>query len=433
MSAPAGLKTQIDGMYRKVNLTADSNGDLPTKIELLRTGEWPASSNKGHLEETTSSLKEYKRNFDAGVAQSKTTEGSFLGLPIDYKHESWDKAAGWIKAMEVAPAKDPKDAEAGIMSLYADVEWTPAGRQAIIDGEFKCFSPSWWPASRGDWYDPEDPDVVARNVVVGGGLTNQPFFKGLVSLVASNTSNSGNVNQNNIIYIQDNKEPSMTLKLDEIRVLEASTLTAEQKTVLEENKAELSAAELTKFGLTADATPAPAADPAQADKNKTTEETVTEEQKALNADIASGKKLVVDASAYTALQAQVDASTKQLAEMNQAKVEADVQEQVKRGAIVADQADKWVKRIIADATMLDDLKAIPSNQDIIVANAGADDNGEAGAQATTIVDTKAKELIAAAVKEGQTLEYGAAVSKVLADNSDLAERLESETNTAVTA
>lgn len=348
--APAAVKTKISGMFRRVSITADSNGDLPSRIELLTTGEWPASSNKGPLQESVGSLGEYKRNFDAGISQSKDSDGNWLGLPIDFMHESWDQAGAWIKAMEVAPSSQPDlPADEGGMSLWASqVDYTDAGKQAIIGGMFKCFSPSWWPASRGDWTDPEDPNITARNVIDGGGFTNQPFFKGLQSLTASNQRKVAGNDDNNVIYIKADERNAMPT-LDEVRVKDKASLTDEEKTVLEDNKAELSADELAKFELTA----APVDAPTQTPNTEVT--TVTDpEAAAVTAALKNGTMVAVQASTWDALQ-------KDVKKMKRDKIEASVTAHIARGAIKADQFKPWVDRIEADASAEELLKGLNDN------------------------------------------------------------------------
>jgi 5-deoxy-D-glucuronate isomerase len=128
----------------------------------------------------------------------------------------------------------------------------PSRAAALEDGEYKCISPSFWPACLGEWYDPEDSEQTARNVLVGAGLTNIPFFKDLTAIMASRSSDNDGKSKN-VIYIKADKEQK-TMTLDEVRVLDADKLNDEQKQILIAHKEELSAEERTKFAtvLTAD-------------------------------------------------------------------------------------------------------------------------------------------------------------------------------------
>lgn len=422
-TANAASKTKIGAMYRQVAITADNSGQLPERIELMRTGEWPAASNKGPLQETVASLNEYKRNYDAGVAQSMTADGTYVGLPIDFMHEDWNKAAAWIKGMEVAPSSTPElPADAGGMSLWASkIEYTTAGKEAILGGEFKCFSPSWWPASRGDWTDPEDPNITARNVIVGGGLTNSPFFKGLTSLTASNASDKdGKINQENVIYIKADKE-KIDMKLDEIRVKEASTLTADEKVFLADHKSELSPAELTNFGLVeAEQVVEPAVDPATNtnNNNEENEPVADPELEAVTASIKKGESVVVKASVFNKMQADVTA-------MKREKIEASVKEHAGRGAIKADQIENWTDRILKDESLSDVLAALPSHP-VMAAEKGSSVKASEATGAIATLNEKVAAAIKASKEAGNELDYGRAVSQVRAENPTLATEADNE-------
>jgi hypothetical protein len=42
--------------------------EIPTRIELIKAGQWPDDSNKGYLKITKADLEEFKSNFDKGTA-----------------------------------------------------------------------------------------------------------------------------------------------------------------------------------------------------------------------------------------------------------------------------------------------------------------------------------------------------------------------------
>jgi hypothetical protein len=342
-----------------------------------------------------------KMNFDSGLARP----GQGIGLPIDFSHNEWDQAGAWINNLEV-------DGDA----LYSvDTEWTDAGKQAINGGMFKCISPSFYPRGRGGWADPEDLTKTFDNVLVGAGFTNIPFFKQLSPVKASTLPDSGG--GDNIIYINQsvNAKENTDMTIDELRVKDAASLTADEKAFIEANQSELSADEKTKFGLvTAAVAPAAVAatiDPADAQ---------------ILADIRSGKAKVVSAD-----QAVVDASVlanlqDTAKEYQTEKAAAIVASHIERGAIKADQADRWTNRLLASTgearTELEaDLKSLPSNE-TIGKELGTDADPAVFADTRTEIATKAGELIKAAAAEGKTLDYVAAQNQVLASDPDLAER-----------
>lgn len=391
MSTPSGLIHKPVLASRRLVPIMASNSEVPSQIQLIKAGSWPASSAKGPLEITIADLHEFKRNFDAGVGLPGDGE---IGLPIDFSHNSWEEAAGWIKSLDVVGDV-----------LMASVEWTDAGKQALEGGQFKCISPSFWPMSMGDWTDPEDPNITAHNVLDGAGLTNIPFFKDLTPIMASNTSGEGGKNRN-VIYINADERNNMP-NLDEVRVKDAASLTDEEKQLLETNKADLSADERAKFGIAEDAAPvatppaeaAPVADP---------------EAAAITASLKSGELIAVKASTFNTMQEQI-------ASLNRDKITASVKTHVARGAIKADQIDNWVKRIEADATVEQLLTDLPANP-VLASEVGASEQGDPAATAQDELMKGADDLM----KEDSNLNRGDAVKKVLATNSDLAARVKAE-------
>jgi hypothetical protein len=401
-SAMAAIQTSQPLRTRAV-IMADSSSALPTRIEILKAGTWPASSVKGPLTITMSDLKEFKRNFDAGVG----IPAGLGKIPIDFSHEEWKQAAGWITALSVEGE-----------SLMADVEWSTSGASALEGGEYKCISPSFWPACCGEWNDPEDSEMTARNVLSGAGLTNIPFFKALTPIMASNASKDGKKINNTIWITADEKEQSMNI--DELRIKDASALSAEEKTFLADHKSELGADELTKFGL-ADA-PAPV-EPVVApvpdeDETNNEEPEVTQEVKeavAVNASIKSGEKVLIEASAFKDMQGKVEAAAKQLADYRQKEVEASVDKHIAVGRIVADSKAKWVTRILADATLQEDLEALPANP--VLASELGGDGGDSNHAISEQFAQKVQEAITAS---NGTLAYGDAVKQVASANPQLA-------------
>jgi hypothetical protein len=325
-------KLNIHAARTRVAVQADSSGVIPTEIEVLRAGMWPTESNKGMLYITPEDLAEYVTNFKAGVGMSE----GLNQLAIDFMHEPWDQAAGWIT-----------DLKATGDVLIATVEWTKAGLEALEGKMFKLFSPSFYPSCLGEWCDAEDWSITAKNVLVGGALTNQPFFKSLSPIAASVDAQD---HKGRTLFLEAESERStMPKTLDEVRVMATADLTDEYKALLEQNKAKLSADEKKKFGLEDEVAPVEATQ-------------LTADQKQVIADIASGKKVLVDASEHDALKAKVDAMGTQLATNREKEVKADVLEHgIKRGAIKADQAPEWEKRILADASMLQVLKDLNPN------------------------------------------------------------------------
>lgn len=387
-------------LFVKNKLTADASGKLPTRLELLKAGKW-VNSWKGDLEITVPDLLEMKLNFAKGIG---LPGGGSEGAPIDFSHEDWDKAAAWIKALEV-------DELAGI--LYAsEIEWTSSGREAIEGGEFKFFSPSVYPACLGTWQDPEDPTHTAQNVLMGGGLTNIPFFKGLTGLKASQTSQDGG--RENVIYLANEGEE---MDLAALRTKKKEELSAEEVAFLTEHKTELTAEEQIATGLTEATPPAPST---VITNTETETPEVAPELAALTADLKSGKKVVVDAEEYNGLKASVQNHGAQLEDYRKKEIAGRVDAHVKRGAIKADQADRWNGLIMADATNEDLLKELPDNQLL------ASEIGQNGVEGSALeqLRTKANEI-----KETSKVDFSIAMIQARKENPQLATDADEEMKT----
>jgi phage I-like protein len=390
-------------MRKSIPIKADASGQAPAEIEVLKAGVWRTLYH-GEFMVTPDDLQEYVDHFNANIGLPG--EGA-NGAPIDYKHENWDKAAGWMKSLSVQGD-----------ALIAKVKWTPAGQQAIVDEEYCYFSPQFYPKGRGGWCDPEDYEYSVDNVIDGGGLTNIPLFKGL-SPVKADASGG----QQDVIYIADEKpikaSKEQTMELATLRVKEVTALTEDEKTFIAQNKDQLTADEQTKFGLEVTKT-----DPAAAEtEEEETVENVTEKQEAAVAASLKQKGFaVVKADTLQRLQDTAE-RYEQEAATNFVKAHAA------RGAIKADQINKWAERLVkADAATRKDLEdalaGLPDNE--VMASAQGANTNDAG-DATSIVDELKEKTLAkvtASKEAGRELSYGQAQIELLREDKDLAGRVE---------
>lgn len=408
---PTAVKKQHTNqlLFVKNRLTADSSRQLPTRLQIIKAGMWE-NSWKGDIEITIDDLLEMKLNFNRGKG---LPDNGSEGAPVDYSHEDWSKAAFWIKALEV-------DEVTGIL-WASEIEWTPAGKEAVLSGEFKFFSPSVYPRSMGTWQNPEDPTDTAQNVLLGGGLTNIPFFKGLHGLNASQTPEGGG--KENIIYLAEKGE---NMELSTLRTKKKDELTAEESAFLVEHKAELTAEEQLATGVTEAAAPvektaaelalekaaedaanAPAVDPAAV---------------ALQASIKAGTHVVVEKSVLEGLQASASTSASKLEAMEKEKIEARVDAHIARGAIKADQKAKWVGLVQADATNEDLLKELADNPLLASEVGGA---GEAGSSVEQL-RAKANEIAKTSADAGAKIDFSTALSQARRENPELAKEADAE-------
>ena len=116
----------------------------------------------GKLDFTSAKFDVYKKNFDDKIRG--------IEVDIDYDHKEdvarGSAAAGWLRQVD----------NRGDQGLWGLVEWTPAARQAIKNGEFRYFSPEF----ADEWKDAQG--TVHKDVIFGGGLTNRPFLKDILPI-----------------------------------------------------------------------------------------------------------------------------------------------------------------------------------------------------------------------------------------------------------
>lgn len=121
-------------------------------------GEWQHPQ-YGKVQFSRAKLDAMLRNFSERVIQ--------VDPAIDYDHEavtgSSTRAAGWIEELRYLTDPTP--------GLWARVNWTPAAKQAIQDGEYRYISPEW----RDEWTDNQGRKFV--DILFGAALTNRPFLR----------------------------------------------------------------------------------------------------------------------------------------------------------------------------------------------------------------------------------------------------------------
>lgn len=215
-----------------LTIKADDSGSLPSKIEVLQTGMWEAPYH-GDFMITPQDLQEYIQNFEADVRPSSSKEG----LPIDLDHDAGE-AAGWMTGLSALPN------DQGGWSLWADVSWTPMGQEKLAGGQYKFFSPEFCPEG---YIDPEGEDDPCDNVLIGGGLTNRPLFKDLQPLTANDASGKSSGLKSQFKQMFLSAKENVVPTLDEVRVKDVASLSAEEKQLLAEHQEELSQDERDKF------------------------------------------------------------------------------------------------------------------------------------------------------------------------------------------
>jgi len=135
------------------------------ELMLLKPGKWDHPA-YGMVEITPEIQEEFVNNFNKNLRAHSAT----VGLPIDEEHYADRGATGWIKKL----------INKGNEGLFGMVEWNTKGRELIKNAIYRFFSPEFY----FKYEDPEDRRLY-NNVLVGGALTNRPYFKGLNPVVLS--------------------------------------------------------------------------------------------------------------------------------------------------------------------------------------------------------------------------------------------------------
>lgn len=365
-------------------IKADASGSGPLTLQLLRAGSWNTPWH-GDFEISPADIEQFVANYKANIGLPAESEGK---IQVNYGHKSYDEAAGWMSNLRAEEVD-------GIQSLVADVEWTEDAAAAIKAGKWRYISPEFNPRAL-PWEDPEEEWRMVANVLTGAGLTNIPLFKKLKKVAASERPDSSNKSKEG--------EP-MAFKLEEVRVLEASAITADHREFLEANKAELTAEELTKFDIKADETPA--------DPQPTKVE-------------GSAQSVTIDASELASLKAAAQQGVEAAQKLAQKEASDFVKPLVAAGQVKSEESERLVKILLeASAETRKELEGflngLPKNEKL-----AAGELGEANGADTSATD----QLMEAANKivadsQGKT-RINEAVKQVLASDADLRARVEGE-------
>jgi len=138
---------------------AEGKPAISPLVQILRTGEF-SHPDYGHFTIDKNYLLSLVSNFKNKVRK--------IDLAVDYKHDNDDVAAGWFQDVQLS-----EDGE----KLLAKVDWTPNGQKVLSDREFRYLS-----AEFIDEYKDDDGKSYGPTLL-GAGLTNRPFVKGMAPVV----------------------------------------------------------------------------------------------------------------------------------------------------------------------------------------------------------------------------------------------------------
>ncbi len=327
-------------VQRIIKLQADQNGNVavPDRIHLMSTGHWHTPYH-GAFEMTADDLNQMVANFDQGMGLVESSKRA----PINYGHDTSGKAAGWIDNLSVQGDE-----------LWGDIEWTPAGRTALEDGEYRYISPEWNPRDF-PWENPQVEGDFVDNVFNGAALTNIPLFTKLKPVMASREVANGEGDISN-----DNEGGDMDLSI--IRVKKLEELSDEEKAFLAEHKSELTDEELNAFGLVEEddaeakakaEAEAKAAEEAEAQAKADEEAKAAADAEAAKAEEAeelkASKKVVsISASKLKQLEAAAEEVKTLKASIAQKEAHTIMASAVKDGRVKSDQLEKGEELLVAD-------------------------------------------------------------------------------------
>jgi phage I-like protein len=195
------MSKEIKNLSRCVDLSELKFGEGATReIQILPVGEWNHPS-YGKIVITAEDIKEYVKNFNDDVRK---------GVPIDIEHKTMDGAVGWISSL-INKGKD---------GAWALIDWTKDGIEKIKNKEYRFFSPEF----ATEYTDPETGKKY-KNVLMGGALTNRPYFKELKTIELSEK-----IATKKFDFGIPNETPAQTRKMDKC----VNALLADEKFVPED-------------------------------------------------------------------------------------------------------------------------------------------------------------------------------------------------------
>lgn len=152
-----------------IRLTADAAAPVSSWIQAAVVGDYDGNG-YGPFSITKDMLASMALNFSTGKFPEPPTE-----ICVDYDHLTTKdaktpgdgKAAGWFKELQT---RDDGT------TLWARVEWTPAGAEMIASGEYRFFSPYY----STNFATPKGEEIGV--CLINGAITNRPFLQGMQPL-----------------------------------------------------------------------------------------------------------------------------------------------------------------------------------------------------------------------------------------------------------
>lgn len=193
----------------------------PEEIQVVPTGTWDHPA-YGEMAIDSKAIAQFVQNFKDKVR---------LKIPITAGHDTGMgggeygelPAIGWFTEL----------IDRGVNGLWGAVDWTQQGKDLIAQGAFKYFSPEFY-----ETYTDPETQTKYEHVLVGGALTNKPYFKELEP-VAFAFSEPNIMNQ----YNKDNMSTDKKKFDEDAAAAEAAAKAAADKAAADKAAEEAAAAE----------------------------------------------------------------------------------------------------------------------------------------------------------------------------------------------
>lgn len=381
-------------LFSENGASAFAERDLPTEIHIVPFGKWDHPV-YGSFEIKRETVQEFIKNFSYGIRAEHR-------LPITAGHDTFQEtgAVAWFSELYE-----------GANGLYAKVEWTPEGNRLLREGAFKYFSPEWYT----DYTDPAD-GIKYGHVLIGGALTNKPFFRELDPVAAFSEL---------AISKQFNHSDS-TMNLNDLLAKDPATLTDAEKAFVKEHAAEVP--DDKKEGLK---DVLGEGNDAGDEEEETEGEGAGETAPTAAAAPAVASTVAISASELAILRKQADEGSKAFSEMRKMKLSEAAN---KLTFSKTNSAGRFLPKDRSDVLafmeglndkQLDSFTAlvakVPASS--VFSEEGSGDEGETGSAAEEV---NAK--VASLIEKDKTLSFSAALRKVASENPDLMARYNEEEN-----
>lgn len=383
---------------------------IPSTIHVIPVGRWQHPV-YGEIVITDSDIREFAMNFNAGIRK---------GVFITAGHEGAQElpAVAWFTQVEAR--------ETG---LWGSVDWNDDGKELLSNKAYKFFSPEFY-----QQYEDSQTHQQYRNVLTGGALTKEPYFKELTPIVFSEPK-INKFNESNTMNLKD----LVAKKLEE--------LTAEEKAFIKEHVAELSDAEKTALTSVIDEVETAEQKEAREAKEKTDKEAAdaaaaekatgdSNEAAGLNRDgtakVAGSEKVQISASELAILRTAADQGKRAFAQLEKQDLDASIAKVVfsetnKNGKFLPKSLTSvrsFMESLnkaqrVAFSTL---LNQIPASQVFNEIGSGA------AAAATTTAEVEV--LVKAKMDSNKALKYSEALKMVMSENKGLEERYDRDLPTA---